>query len=502
MPDSKPPSSAPPSRRVPLPVEVGQVFAGKYRVDRVLGHGGMGAVVAVTHVELGQRFAVKFMLPTALKDTGAIARFQREARATVKLRSDHVTRVYDVGRLDGTAIPFIVMEYLEGRDLDEVVHERGPLPVGEAVEYMLQVCEGVAEAHAMGIIHRDLKPKNLYLVERSNGLPLVKVLDFGISKMAEDPTMLDLTSTTDVIGSPLYMSPEQLRTSKSADERSDLWSLGAILYELVTGALPFPAESVTELVSRVIQDPPRPLAQFVVGVPSAVEAVILKCLEKDPAKRFTSVNEMILALEPYSTYPRIPRDRASYGSGRGSGPSVPPPDDSSGRVVVRPSNFTGSADSGSDWARTELALSTNGSKAHSGLPMKKSGVALVPFLLGIIIAGGAAGLFVVMNQKTSVTTAASAHAVSEPVGPTVVRNPGPEPLPTSVPAPPQVTSTPVAPPVAATSVVPAVTAEPVAQPVPVVRAPVVDAGTKPPAVRTAPTSPTPLGVDDLPSSRH
>jgi serine/threonine protein kinase len=276
-----------------VPFRHGDVIAGKYRMDRVLGVGGMGIVLAGTHTTLGQRVAIKFMLPTALKHEGLAARFEREARAVVRLRSEHVARVFDVGEDRG--LPFMVMELLEGQDLGDQLVAEGPLPVANAVDYVLQACDAIREAHAAGIIHRDLKPRNLFLSRRADGRALVKVLDFGISKVgsAED---MSLTRTTEVMGSPNYMSPEQLRSARAVDERTDIWALGAILFELLTGRVPFEAESVTELCSKVLQDPTPSVCALRSDVPVALDRIIARCLEKQRENRYAKVDELARAL--------------------------------------------------------------------------------------------------------------------------------------------------------------------------------------------------------------
>src|SRR4051812_29611172 len=209
-------------------VREGDVLAGKYRVDKILGAGGMGVVVAAHHVQLDERVAIKFLLPEALGNAEAVARFAREARAAVKIKSEHVARVIDVGTLE-TGAPYMVMEYLEGGDLSQVLASRGPLPVEEAVEYVLQACEAIAHAHALGIVHRDLKPANLFLIRRPDGTNAIKVLDFGISKVMPGKSASSdnaMTRTRTVMGSPLYMSPEQMASTRDVDGRTDLWALG------------------------------------------------------------------------------------------------------------------------------------------------------------------------------------------------------------------------------------------------------------------------------------
>src|SRR4051794_37656982 len=201
------------------PVKEGELLAGKYRVDKVLGVGGMGVVVAAHHIQLDDRVAIKFLLPETLGNGDAVMRFAREARAAVKIKSEHVARVTDVGTLENGA-PYMVMEYLEGGDLAAWLQDRGRLPVELAVDLLLQACEAIAEAHAIGIVHRDLKPANLFVARLPGGVQSVKVLDFGISKMtgfSASGGESSATKTSALLGSPLYMSPEQMRSSKDVD---------------------------------------------------------------------------------------------------------------------------------------------------------------------------------------------------------------------------------------------------------------------------------------------
>jgi serine/threonine-protein kinase len=274
-----------------------QVLHGKYRVERVIGRGGMGLVVLATHLELEQPVAIKFVLPDAATFEGARERFLREARAAARIKSEHVVRVLDVDRLP-TGEPYMVMEYLVGRDLHRLVREQGPLPVATAVDHLLQVCDALAEAHTMGIVHRDLKPSNLFVTRRSDGSAWVKLLDFGIAKAASNMQPLELTRG--LLGSPLYMSPEQLRDTRSVDARTDIWSLGVILHELVSGRFPFEASSEAALGAMVATDEPARLRQHFPEAPEALERVVLRCLEKDPAQRFRDVNELAAALRAFS----------------------------------------------------------------------------------------------------------------------------------------------------------------------------------------------------------
>jgi len=274
---------------------VGDVLAGKYRVDKILGIGGMGMVVAATHLEIDKRVALKFMLPSSHESPEITARFTREARAAGRLNSEHVCRVIDVGRFDG-GLPYIVMEYLQGEDLGALLRRRGPLRVSDAVGYILQAIEGIAEAHANGIIHRDLKPDNLFLHKRNDGGTIVKVLDFGISKAKAAGLT---TKTGDIFGSPAYMAPEQMESSRSVDHRADVWSLGIVLYQLVVGKPPFQAESLPLLCMSVVNDEPRPMSEIRGDLPDGFEAVVMRCLRKDPGERHADVGELAHALAPF-----------------------------------------------------------------------------------------------------------------------------------------------------------------------------------------------------------
>ncbi len=314
-------------------IQAGVILAGKYRVERVLGRGGMGVVVAAIHLQLDEMVALKFLLPEALKSADALARFEREARAAVKIKSEHVARVIDVGRLDDGA-PYIVMEYLQGADLRAILAQRGPLPLSESVDLLLQACEAVAEAHVLGIVHRDLKPANLFLAHVPNGPPIVKVLDFGISKSVpargeahltrtnlslgrgaptlEAPDFAlsgsvlaasegQLTQTSALLGSPMYMSPEQMQSARLVDVRSDIWALGIVLYEMLAGCVPFRRPTVPELIAAVLQREPEPLRGIRHDLPPDLEAIVARCLQKAPAARFGNVGELAISLVAFGS---------------------------------------------------------------------------------------------------------------------------------------------------------------------------------------------------------
>jgi serine/threonine protein kinase len=285
-------------------VREGEILAGKYRVDKVLGVGGMGVVVAARHVDLDNKVAIKFLLPSLLANPEAVTRFAREARAAVKITCENVARIFDVDTLENGA-PYMVMEFLEGGDLAEWLRQKGPLPFDQAVEFVLQACVAVADAHSLGIVHRDLKPANLFCIRRSDGQFLIKVLDFGISKLldvgqASDAAGMSVTETSTVIGSPLYMSPEQMQSAKNVDARTDLWALGVILFQLVTGAVPFLGESFGEVAIKIATQATPSLRAYRPDAPPGLDVVIGRCLAKDRDRRYANVAELALALLPFS----------------------------------------------------------------------------------------------------------------------------------------------------------------------------------------------------------
>ncbi|HET9960371.1 MAG TPA: protein kinase [Polyangiaceae bacterium] len=412
-------------------IPVGAVIAGKYRVERTLGTGGMGYVLAATHLELQQRVAIKLLHGSASHSTEAVARFVREARAASRIQSEHVARVIDVGRLENGE-RYTVMEFLEGRDLS-VLLQQGPLPVQTAVDYVLQACHAVAEAHAAGIVHRDLKPSNLFLSRRPDGSGIIKVLDFGISKLTTgDNFDAHLTSTQTAMGTPLYMSPEQMRSPRDVDLRTDLWSLGAILYEFLSGRPPFMANSFPELVSAILESTPVPLSSANAQIPAALEAAVARCLEKGVARRFQSVGEFARELAPFaSRESQFLVERVARLSGA-EFISVPPEVRSDshpkGVVSARP------VPTHANWAHTQSAK-----------PQRRMRVLIAAAGIGVLAAGAfayrswestRANLGVVNGIDSARLTRASAAAVtttvSEPAAPegvTVAPVNTPEPLP-------------------------------------------------------------------------
>ena len=374
---------------VPAP---GEVLGGKFLVEGVLGQGGMGVVVAARHLQLDQRVALKFLLPEALAHAELVARFAREARAAAKIKGEHVARVLDVGELPNGS-PYMVMELLEGEDLSRVV-ERGPAPASLAARWLLEACEALAEAHAAGIVHRDLKPQNLFVARQPGGRTIVKVLDFGISKMV-DPSGVALTSTSNLMGTAYYMSPEQLSSPKSVDARADVWALGVILYELVTGRLPFPGETVPEEVAGILRNAPPPPQSVVPEVPDEACAIIRRCMTADVATRYPDVAALASDLAPLAP----DWDRAHLAAMRSLlGPAALVETAPGGRTSAAPdpmqkTQLAGTVAAGvAVPAGTAHAMSTSHplvepapKKAKSAMPML-AGVAVVALAIG----GGAA----------------------------------------------------------------------------------------------------------------
>ncbi len=474
----------------------GQLIAGKYRIERVLGRGGMGVVVAAHHIVLDQVVAIKFLLPEALDSAEAVARFEREARAAVKIQSEHVARVTDVGRLENGA-PYMVMELLRGRDLDVLLRERGPLPLTDVADYVLQAGEAIAEAHGLGIVHRDLKPPNLFLTERADGSSCIKVLDFGISKLTTPSSSGDrgMTSTRAVMGSPLYMSPEQLMSARDVDMRTDIWALGVICFELLTGKLPFEAETLPQLCMAISMGAPTPLRNYRPDLPLEVEAMVLRCLSKDPGKRYATVAELAAELVKFApqharlSAERIERLARAAGFSASSGP-LPPSSDGNPAVSAETNNRTQTI---GEFGRTRTSASS--SKARWGV-----GLAAV-----LAVAGGAT---FALRRPAAVKPDAVAVSSAVPVAPATVESAArvepaapvaavtPEAAPAAVPSTQPRTQPSASPPPAANSLSPkthktnaktreAAPAQPIAARLAAPPAPV----TAPPAPVSAPPAP-------------
>jgi serine/threonine-protein kinase len=268
---------------------------GDYQVEHTLGVGGMGAVYAVRHYADSTPLAMKVLAAHFSKDTEVRGRFLREASTARALRSPHVVRVFETGVLD-SGQPFMVMERLTGVDLDALLDVHGPMPLEFVLDVAIQVSEAMCEAHGLGIVHRDLKPANLFVTRRADGATRVKVFDFGISKNAlwSGPS---LTQTRATLGTPSYMAPEQMRSSKSVDQRADLWSLGVTMYELLTGHLPFDAPSIGQLMARIMAEEPRDVRELRPDLPENIASIIDCCLKKEPDDRYPSARALMWDLQ-------------------------------------------------------------------------------------------------------------------------------------------------------------------------------------------------------------
>ncbi|MBK9259723.1 MAG: serine/threonine protein kinase [Polyangiaceae bacterium] len=397
-------------------LRAGDVIGGKYRVERVIGQGGMGTVVRARHTLLEQDVAIKVLATELASDPQYATRFLREAQTAVSIKGEHVVRVLDVGTRENGA-PYMVMEYLEGKDLGAVVETSGPLAIADAVDYVLQACEALAEAHVAGLTHRDIKPSNLFLARRSDGSPLVKLLDFGIAKPSSTTTDNRLTATGTSMGSPSYMSPEQVRNAKTVDNRSDIWSLGASLHELLTGSPPFLAEIFPALCAAIIADSPTPLREARKDAPLELEAVIMKCLEKKPENRYPDVASLAVALAPFGgAHARISVDRIAKIISPTSVDtlSVPPP-----RAVIASSP---SMNPIAAFAAT--AASTSVSVPAAMPARRRSPIGFV--VAGIVCIAAAAGIFLSVRDKPSESplvpdsSAKPTSAGKSSVGPAVV----------------------------------------------------------------------------------
>jgi serine/threonine-protein kinase len=286
----------------------GDVLAGKYRVDELLGWGAMGFVLRAWHTELDEPVAVKLLLPELAQNDEALVRFEREARVAFKIKSEHVTRVLDVGRLE-SGQPYMVMEFLDGVELGELVYgsrgvEPKALPIHDVIDYVLQACDALLEAHGLGIVHRDLKPDNLFLARRNDGTHCVKLLDFGLSKLvsraSRAPRERAITGEAQAMGTAHYMSPEQWVAAKTVGPAADIWALGVILYEAVSGSSPFQRNNYAAMCNAVLHEEPPPLAELRPDVPPGLDEAIRGCLKKAPEERYASVADLAAALLPFA----------------------------------------------------------------------------------------------------------------------------------------------------------------------------------------------------------
>jgi eukaryotic-like serine/threonine-protein kinase len=404
-------ASDPESDEAGLP-KPGDLLAGKLRIERVIGRGGMGVVYCAQHELLGQRVAIKILLPAVASNKEAVARFLNEARAAAGIEGEHVARVLDVATLDDGR-PYMVIEYLDGADLAQVLEARGPLPVVETVDCVLQALEALAQAHARGIVHRDFKPSNLFVARRSDGTTLVKVLDFGIAKAAQPLNVLEnarMTRSNAVLGSPQYMSPEQLRNAKNVDPRADIWSTGLTLYELLTGAPPFAGESFGELFVAILEQSPAPIRDKRPDIDARLEAVVLRCLQREPGDRYQTVAELAQALAPFGS-PRAAQSMQRIIS------VFPPAATKPGAITadapgsVEPHAATSLAPASSA-ERTAPPISNTQSKGSPSA--RRGGIATWLLVTAALLAAGTAGVMRLVGGGFASSVAGSAVSTASP----------------------------------------------------------------------------------------
>ncbi len=444
--------------KVALP-EVGSVIAGKYAIVRMLGEGGMGAVFEATHLRLRQSVALKMLLPVLLEHDVIVSRFEREARSAGQLRSRHTARVMDVDTTED-GLPYMVMELLSGHDLSIELERRARLPVGEAADILLQACAAMIEAHGLGIIHRDLKPSNLFLESEGNAR-IVKVLDFGISKVQSERDA-KLTDADVVVGTAMYMSPEQVKASHSVDGRTDIWALGVIFYEMITGRAPWIGTPTQVAAAIVTDDPPDP--RSFCQMPAELAAIIQKALQRNPEHRFKDVRELVAAVAPYAppgTPGRVFADNLFVATG------------SSPRVSIVPAKKDGAvtvlnADAVSE-TRMRPGDKTASGWSQAGVQPKRARAALVgagvallvlaSLVGGVLVAMRTRQASVVIEPKASASAVNAAPPIADPLPPTI----DPSPPPTSKPEePPAPSASPVALPKKTPPVKPAASPKPAA----------------------------------------
>ncbi len=418
--------------------QIGDVVAGKYRIEKLLGRGGMGAVYEAHHELLEQRVALKVMLADLTASPQAVARFLNEARAAARIEGEHVARVLDLGQLESGA-PYIALELLAGWDLSRILATRGHLPQTEAVGYVLEALVGLAQAHALGIVHRDLKPANIFVAQRRDGTQIVKVLDFGISKVTNALTGLSPnahTATSSIMGTPNYVAPEQLQSAKHVDTRADIWSMGVILYELLSGHTPFQAETVAQLLVAILQQVPTPLRVVQPEAPPLLEQAVMRCLSQDPAARYQNVLEMAEAIAPYApagTRGSVERVRRALGPLAQPSTFVQP-------VAVSPTLEDGLMPASSaasapltrgQWTRSDTTQSPRGPSRAAFMASVAAG-ALVATVLG------AAGMMMFRGKPASPASGGTTPVLSS--APSLQESPA-APVPT--PEPETATDTPV-----------------------------------------------------------
>ncbi len=382
---------------------VGLVVAGKFRLDAMIGQGGMGSVWSATHLGLGNRIAIKLVSREFVRSPDALRRFDSEAKAAARLQSRHVVQVYDSGTLDD-ATPYIAMELLSGQNLQGRIEASGPISLAESVDILAQSCKGLGRAHSLGIVHRDIKPDNIFLAQSPDEEGYtVKILDFGVAKLSQASDRDgSSTKTGTVLGTPLYMSPEQARGLRGIDHRTDIYSLGLVAYTMLTGHVAFNGESFGDILLKICTEP-LPKLSASVNVPPSLESWFAHVCARDPATRCASTKEFIETLRA-AVGDAIPRARALSSPGVGSGPNFTPVFLDSG--VAPPGQRSGSAQSVS---------AANVSITAGGLPRSHAGMA-VAVAAGVTLlgAGGIGFALFAAHHREPQATSASVTAPESP----------------------------------------------------------------------------------------
>ncbi len=423
---------------------VGQIYADKYRIVRPLGHGAMGAVYEGENIRIHRRVAIKTLHPHVADKPDTIQRFEREAQAAGRIGSEHIVEVLDVGELPGR-VHYMVMEYLEGATLEQHIRSQGRLSPQEATPIVVQLLDGLEAAHYAGIIHRDLKPANVFLSRGANG-DFVKILDFGVSKFnVLNSDGMSMTSTGAVLGTPFYMSPEQAKGSREIDARSDLYAVGVILYEAITGQVPFSAETFNELIFRIVLESPPPVESFVPMLDPAFAAIIRKAMERDPNERFQTAAEFRATLLEWSSKPSFPEMPVAAKVPLGVGatlvmdPPPPAPDD------LRTLNL----------GVPEEPPSMPPLPMGATMEVSSQSRALIAFGLGLLGVLAIGGFVLALTMRTSNSTTAKVEAASTPTASALVEAKAPPSaavLPTVMVEEPSIADTPSAAPLESAAV--------------------------------------------------
>ena len=392
-------------------IGAGTVIAGKYRVEKLLAKGGMGAVWVARHTRLNLVVAIKFIETGDAASDEARVRFDREAKVLARIKSPHVVHVSDYGVEDGT--PYLAMELLKGEDLDEKLKREGRLSPAATSIILSQICKGLRAAHDAGLVHRDLKPGNIFLARDDDGVEIAKILDFGIAKAVLPGVTKDATETGTIIGSPRYMSPEQVRNSKRVDHRSDLWSLGVILFRCVTGRVPFTAGEIAVLILQICAEPIPAPSSIDPALGPAMDHFFARALARNPDERFQSAREIADAFAAAaegiwapSTPPQQQQARAGASTQSVSISEMP--------TLVRrsppsngPASVTGNTSDG------VLLHTTTGARPRSGGGVWIGLIALVSVLVGI----GIGAVVLLRRGDDPSASASSAPSAALPASP-------------------------------------------------------------------------------------